>query len=108
MVKHQTCRYWPKEKLHAVSFSIPGEIKYIGTGIIHNKLISTIFFDGTLIGLRYIVFLQNFLIIELNWLFPNTKDLGLPENRATTHYATLGLGEMVNRVATQDARSHPA
>lgn len=88
-VNRQTCRYWATENPHWMQeyhTQYPEKLN-VWAGIIENMIIGPYFFDESLTGPRYLEFLQNFLLPELNRLFPNRPDLWLQQDGAPPHYA---------------------
>lgn len=90
-VNRQTCRYWATENPHWMQehhTQYPKKVN-VWAGIIDNRIIGPYFFEENLTGPRYLDFLQNFLLPELNRLFPNRNDLWLQQDGAPPHYAVL-------------------
>lgn len=90
-VNRQTFRYWATENPHWMQeyrTQYPEKVN-VWAGIIDSRIIGPYFFEETLTGPRYLEFLQNFLLPELNRLFPNRNDLWLQQDGAPPHYAVL-------------------
>lgn len=90
-VNRQNCRYWATINPHWMQeygTQYPEKVN-VWAGIIGDRIIGPYFFEETLTGARYLEFLQNFLLPELNRLFPNTNDLWLQQDGAPPHYALL-------------------